>query len=94
MKRRIYAVYDKTTQDLAHSGGTALAPHHAAAIRDFADAVLAPNSRLAQHPQDFALMYLGEIDTTTGYPITTALDRAEEIVTAAQVIEHAKRGDA
>lgn len=60
MTRRLYTVYDVVA---ASSLGTVIAESaDAPAIRAFNDALANSNSLLGQHPADFNLLYLGELD--------------------------------
>lgn len=83
MKKRIYAVYDRITQDTV--GPLWLHAHDAAAIRMFSDVAQLPNSQIAAHPADFVLVKLGEMEITeTGYPSVNA--QTETIITGSQWI--------
>lgn len=80
-RRTLYAIIDKLAQDVPARLIT-IGQHEAVAIREFAEVVLADKSRLAMHPNDFALVQLGYIIDET-----LALESSyNEIITAAQVI--------
>lgn len=91
MRRNIYTIYDRTARDLTIQSVLPMHNHHAIAMREFTDAVLAPNSKLALHPEDYQLLYLGTIDTTDGV-VLERLDEPQLLVTAAQVITEANKG--
>lgn len=59
---RIYGIYDHKAEELV--GGLQLAPTDGVAARAFTDAV-AGDKQLGQHPEDFTLFYLGEVDPQT-----------------------------
>lgn len=76
MSQQLYAVHDKIADAL--TGGVMVFSHDAPAIRVFVDALSEPTSILAKHPDDFALLCLGEIaepnsvDNATPYPAVLA----------------------
>lgn len=59
MTRQIYAVLDLVAQDII--GGLMLFPHDAPVIRIFTDGLADPSTTLNKHPDDFALVSLGEV---------------------------------
>lgn len=59
MNQQLYAVYDNVAKAL--TGGVMVFSHDAPAIRVFVDALSEPSSILSKHPDDFALICLGEI---------------------------------
>lgn len=59
MTRQIYAVLDLVAQDIV--GGLMLFPHDAPVIRIFTDGLADPSTTLNKHPDDFALVCLGEV---------------------------------
>lgn len=62
--QRLYQVRDNKAE---RTFGPILAAYaDAAAIRIFSDAMRDPKTTLAQHPEDFDLLYLGEQDEQTG----------------------------
>lgn len=65
MVRQIYAVYDRTAKDI-HGGALLLVANEAVAIRDFAEAVMTPNSMFARHADDYCLIGLGGVVTVDG----------------------------
>lgn len=81
MNKRLYMVFDQVS--LTTVGGIILENHDAPAIRAFHDALKMKDSLLAQHPADYSLLQLGEIDSegriTTAYggnPIVVATGAA------------------
>lgn len=62
MNRSIYAIRDTVAQDII--GGLLVFPHDAPAIRFFSDACAEKGSILNQHPQDFELLDLGQLETS------------------------------
>lgn len=60
MKRTIYAVYDIKAQDVI-GGVLYIHSHDAVAIRMFTDAYAAEGTMINKHPEDFALIALGEL---------------------------------
>lgn len=62
--QQLYQVYDNVAQ---RSMGPIIAAYAAAAaIRSFTDAMKDERTTLAQHPEDFDLLHLGEQDEHTG----------------------------
>lgn len=90
MIRRIYAIWDRTAGDVAMTGALMLHGHDAIAIRDFTDAVLTPQSRLAMHPEDYALLCMGYIETAPEGPIVHAAEQPITVITAEQVVAATK----
>lgn len=60
MKIGIYAIFDVVAQMII--GGLQLHRHHAAAIRMFGDVASAKDTAIAQHPKDFNLIFLGQLN--------------------------------
>lgn len=91
MKRGLYAVYDKVAQDLAIPM-IDIARHEAVAIRNFGEAVMAPKSRLAQNPDDYALVRLGWIiDADTEGEEPNLQHDWKVVITANTVLDLASR---
>jgi len=63
MVKRIYAVYDVKT---GVYGNPFFLLSDGEAIRTITDAVSAKGNTLSEHPNDFRVDYLGEIELTTG----------------------------
>lgn len=61
MKRGIYAIRDNASNSIGHQYLYLFATL-AVAMRFFDDSMRAPNSILAQHPADFDLIQIGDID--------------------------------
>lgn len=55
----IYAVLDLVANEI--KGGLHLHKADAAAVRMFTDALVDPNTILAQHPQDFNLLHMADL---------------------------------
>lgn len=75
MRKGIYAVRDLVSETIV--SGLILEGTDAPAIRSFHDALSNPNGGLSQHPKDFVLLDLGELNMETGVivgctPITIA----------------------
>lgn len=64
MTKNLYAVRDIVAQTLI--GGIIMEPADPPAIRAFYDALRTKGSLLAEHPGDFNLLHLGNIDLDTG----------------------------
>lgn len=64
MRKKIYCVRDNVANEVV--GGLIMDASDAPAIRAFYDALWTNGSLLAQHPADFDLLIIGEIDTATG----------------------------
>ncbi|WNK13190.1 MAG: nonstructural protein [Microvirus sp.] len=64
MSKGLYAVRDIVAQTII--GGIIMEPADAPAIRAFYDALRTKGSLLAEHPADFTLLHLGNIDLATG----------------------------
>jgi len=60
MNKRLYMVYDLVASTVL--GGIMLETADAPAMRAFNDALGNKESLLGQHPRDFNLLYLGDID--------------------------------
>lgn len=69
MLKNLYTVQDIVGNQLV--GGIIQEIHDAPAIRAFYDALRAENSMLAQHPADFNLLQVGNIDIETGDIVPT-----------------------
>lgn len=93
MLKRIYAVYDSLAQEMF--GPLIVMPNDAAARRFFQDAVTGEGSRIAEHPEDYSLHFLGELDTETGVLTSIATlgsgPFGVQIVSADFVLEQLKR---
>lgn len=59
MKIGVYAIIDRKAEILI--GGLQLHRHPAAAIRQFSDIGLTPDTMVNRHPEDFDLLHLGDI---------------------------------
>lgn len=94
MIKRVYAVYDSMAMEMF--GPLLLMPNDSAARRFFQDAVTGEGSQLAQHPEDYALCCLGELDTETGVMVSIpAGDKfGVQIASADQILELLKRREA
>ncbi|WNK12584.1 MAG: nonstructural protein [Microvirus sp.] len=64
MIKNLYAVRDTVANNIV--GGIIMEALDAPAIRAFYDALRAPGNLLSEHPADFVLVQLGNIDTATG----------------------------
>jgi hypothetical protein len=64
MLRQIYAVYDNVSNTIA--SGLIVEKGDAPAIRAFHDALRNPQTQLGQHPADFSLLLLGNLDEDDG----------------------------
>lgn len=62
MRIGIYAILDTKAEALI--GGLQLHKHVAAAIRQFSDIALDPQTMIHRHPEDFTLIHLGDITET------------------------------
>lgn len=83
----LYVVYDMVAK--AISGPVVQMAGDAVAIRMFSDAVLGPNSVLAMHPDDYQLVKVGCINTSTGQLIP--LEDHEVVITARTIVDLANR---
>lgn len=93
MKRKLYAIYDTRAGDIMGQI-LQLQSHDAVAIRDFTDIVLGANSRLAMHPDDYALVELGELETEHSANSETPVLHAGQpriVVRASEIIDMQKR---
>lgn len=63
MKQKLYVVYDLKAE--CPLGVIQWFSNDAAAVRMFESICRAPNTMLAEHPEDFVLLCLGVIDLTT-----------------------------
>lgn len=65
MKRGLYAIYDQVAGailgDMAH-----FFARDEPAVRFFGDVVSTPNTPLAQHPNDYALICIADVDIESG----------------------------
>jgi len=61
---KLYQVYDTVGQNVL--GPIITVKHDAAAVRIFTEALKDQKTALAQHPQDYVLLYLGTQDDDTG----------------------------
>lgn len=59
MKKRLYTLYDLVSESVI--GGIIQEVNDMAAARTFYDALKASDSPLAQHPQDYNLLYVGTL---------------------------------
>lgn len=59
-RQGIYAIVDKVAKDIL--GGLHLHRHPTTAIRFFSDIARQPNTIIASHPEDFALVLVGWLD--------------------------------
>lgn len=59
MLKQLYVVYDKVADTII--GGIVQENNDAPAMRAFSDALGTPDSILAKHPEDYALLHIGEI---------------------------------
>lgn len=64
MIEKLYSVYDHKAEMCI--AGIIRVPNDEVARRHFHDALRNQESPLSQHPEDYDLMYLGDIDTTEG----------------------------
>lgn len=78
--RKIYAIYDRTSMDII--GPLQIHRHDTAAIRMFGDVASMENSGIARHPDDYALLCLGELHdaTDTDAVLIVALVRARTVM--------------
>lgn len=83
MKMRLYAVRDLVAECLI--GAIIMEREEAPAIRGFRDAVLDGESTIGRHPRDYELLYLGDINDSSGKlaPLTEAL----VTVTGSQILD-------
>lgn len=65
MKVNIYSIYDYTAKAYAQPFYCADSPDHILAVRAF-DSMIVPGSFLNDHPNDFALFYMGVFDDHSG----------------------------
>lgn len=68
MAKQIYAVYDRVAQDIV--GGLFVFTHDAPAIRIFVDGLNDSSTMLSKHPEDYALVCVGDlldVGEETGY---------------------------
>ena len=63
MIKKLYAVYDKKAETEL---GIFEQPNDLVAIRDFSQVCAKEDSQIAKFAEDYELMYLGVIDTSTG----------------------------
>lgn len=61
---QLYQLYDLVAQQVM--GPLIPCPHQAPAVRHFVDLLKDPKTILAAHPADYALLYIGMQDETTG----------------------------
>lgn len=69
MFKRLYTVYDDVSQTTI--GGIVMEMNDAPAIRAFHDALKMKDSLLAQHPADYRLLLIGELDFVAGTLVPT-----------------------
>lgn len=64
MRQQLYTLYDHVAETII--GSVMPFAREAAAIRAYNDLRKDQNTQLGQHPNDFLLLHVGEIDTSTG----------------------------
>jgi len=82
MKLSMFAVYDEVAKIYKHMFFRARAGE---AIRYFADGCTDTKTELYQHPSDFSLFRLGDLDIETGY--FNSLDIPERVARATDYVE-------
>lgn len=76
---QLYQLYDLVAQQVI--GPLIPCPHQAPAVRHFVDLLRDSKTVLAAHPADYALLYVGMQDETTG--ILVPLSRPQPTLTGA-----------
>lgn len=83
MKRLIYAVWDRTANDLAGQNMLYMFPHDAPAVRMFQDVTNQQGTIVNAHPQEFDLICLGEITQNDDQKLPYILQGTRVVVTGA-----------
>ena len=89
MMKRLYVVYDDCAQTVI--SGVIVGIADARAIRSFHDALKTKDGLLAQHPTDFRLLFVGELDLEGGN-IIPSLGGSLTCATGAQWVETQEKG--
>lgn len=89
---RLYAVYDTVAETVL--GGIQMAPTDGVAVRAFSDAIVS-DEQLKQHPGDYCLLFLGDLDLHTG----TLVERSgvpveEKVIMSGRVAYDMRQGAA
>ena len=89
MRKSVFAIFDRTAGEM--TGPLFVMPTEAAARRVFSDAILAESGPLTQHPDDYSLHHVGDLDVTSGRfdPVGTSHDPfhdANAVVTGGQIV--------
>lgn len=82
MKTGIYVIFDSAARDIL--GGLQLHRHDAVAVRSFTDVATMRDSRIAAHPDDYALMKIGDLADDA---LTIEPHAPQTIITASTLIQ-------
>lgn len=90
--RKLYAIWDKTAQDLAGQNMVYLFPHDAPAVRMFIDVAQQQGTIVHAHPQEFDLICLGELTHNDDQTLPYILQGTRVVLTGAAM--HATQQEA
>lgn len=82
MVKKLFAVYDKVAESV--TGGIVQEASAAPAVRAFYDALATKGTGLHEHPDDYVLYELGELDVSSGLILPVLGDSPIVVATGTQ----------